>query len=60
MCGLRGGVAMIVVLVTHSDLRTKPDASHMCAKIKFHEYGDSVYIKQCHILLLNTISIQNN
>jgi hypothetical protein len=46
--------------VSHPDLRTNPDASHMCARIKFHTYGDSVYRNQCTSLLLHIIYIQNN
>jgi hypothetical protein len=36
--------------MSHPDLRTNPDASHMCAKIKFHTYNDSVYRDKCHNL----------
>jgi hypothetical protein len=28
---------------SHPDLRTNPDVSHMCARIKFHTYDDLVY-----------------
>jgi hypothetical protein len=37
--------------ISHSDLKTNPDASHMCAKIKSHTYNDSLYRKQCHIFI---------
>jgi hypothetical protein len=34
-----------------SDLRTNPDASHICVKIKFLIYDDSVHKKQYHIFI---------
>jgi hypothetical protein len=46
--------------LSHPYLRTNPDASHMCATIKFHTYGDLVYKKDVTSLLINTIFVQNN
>jgi hypothetical protein len=40
-----------IFLMSHPELRTNPDASHICAKIKFHTYDDSLYKKQCHIFI---------
>jgi hypothetical protein len=36
--------------VSHPDLMTNPDTSHMCARIKLHTYDDSVYRNKCHKL----------
>jgi hypothetical protein len=33
------------LVVSHLNLKTNPDASHMCDRIKFHTYGDLVYRK---------------
>jgi hypothetical protein len=37
---------MTSYLMSHLNLRKNPDASHMCARIKFHTYDDSVYRNQ--------------
>jgi hypothetical protein len=37
--------------VSHSGLKTNPDASHMFVRIKFHTYDDSVYRKKYHIFI---------
>jgi hypothetical protein len=37
--------------MSHSNLRTNPNSSHICDRIKFHIYGDLVYRKQCHIFI---------
>jgi hypothetical protein len=39
-----------VVSMSHPNLRANPDASHMCAKIKYHTYNDSKYEVECHSL----------
>jgi hypothetical protein len=45
----------------NSDLRTNPNASYMCAKIKFHTYDDSVYRNKCHKLYyISIMSLKNN
>jgi hypothetical protein len=36
------------VFLSYLNLRTNPDASQMCARIKSHTYDDLVYKKQCH------------
>jgi hypothetical protein len=38
-------------IMSHSDLRAKPDASQMCARINSHTYDDSIYRKECHIFI---------
>jgi hypothetical protein len=43
---------VLIPLLSHLDLRTNPDTSHMRAGIKFHTYGDSVYKKQYHIFII--------
>ena len=50
----------LIPLLSHSELRTIPDASQICARIKYHTYDNSGNIKQCHIFITYTISIQNN
>jgi hypothetical protein len=34
--------------VSHPDLRINSDASHVCARIKFHTCDDLMYKNQCH------------
>jgi hypothetical protein len=35
--------------LSHPDLRAKPAANQMCARIKSHTYDDSWYRNKCHI-----------
>jgi hypothetical protein len=37
--------------LSHLDLRTNPDPSYVCDRIKSHTYDDSVYRKKCHIFI---------
>jgi hypothetical protein len=48
MCYMAGGIQ--VPCHTRIQLRTNTDVSHMCARIKFHTYNDSVDRNQCHNL----------
>jgi hypothetical protein len=36
--------------MSHMDLRINPNTPHMCVRIKFYTYDDSVYSSQCHKL----------
>jgi hypothetical protein len=40
--------------MSHPDLKTNPDVSYICAKIKFYTYNDSVYRDKCHNLYFIT------
>jgi hypothetical protein len=46
----RGKVIYRSTILSHPDLRANPDTSHMCAKIKYHTYNDSMYRDECHNL----------
>jgi hypothetical protein len=47
--------------MSHLDIRINLDESHMCARIKFHIYDDSVYINKCHKLYYISVkSLKNN
>jgi hypothetical protein len=43
---------IITTMMSHPNLRITPTISHMCDRIKFHTYDDSVYRKQCHIFII--------
>jgi hypothetical protein len=36
--------------LSHPNLRTNPEASHMCARIKSRTYDDPRYRNKCHTL----------
>jgi hypothetical protein len=42
---------MYTLGLSHPDLRTNPDASQICGRIKSHTYDDSDYRNQCYIFI---------
>jgi hypothetical protein len=38
--------------MSQPDLRSNPDASQICARIKSHTYDDSWYRNQCHFFII--------
>jgi hypothetical protein len=43
--------AIVLIALSHLDLRANPGASQMCARIKAHTYDDSWYRNQYHIFI---------
>jgi hypothetical protein len=53
-------IVLVVLLISHPNLRINPDPHHMCTRIKFHTYDDSMCSSQCHKLYYITKWLYKN